>query len=54
MRGKVLSVKTLKYHSLKHHGVVMFNMLPLELRKFDEKLDQFKLKLENLLEHYPD
>ena len=54
IRGKVLSAKTLKAHSLKNHETAIFNMLPIDLKTFDGTVNQFKNKLDRFLTLFPD
>ena len=54
IKGKVLSVKTLKSHPLKQHGASIFNMLPGELKIFKGTVIQFKNKLDSFLSIFPD
>ena len=52
--GSVQSAVTLKYQSLSHYGVQLFNMLPYDLKIFQGTVKQFKSRLDKLLEYYPD
>ena len=54
LKGKVLSAKTIKAHSLKYHGTSIFNMLPTELKTFSGTVNQFKYKLDSFLTMFPD
>ena len=45
---------TLKYQSLSHYGVQLFNLLPYDLKIFQGTVKQFKSRLDKLLEYYPD
>ena len=54
IKGKVMSIKTLKANSMKQHGAVMFNSLPNELKIFKGTVSQFKSKLDSFLSLFPD
>ena len=54
VKGKVLSVKTKKMHSLEYNGATLFNQLPEDLRRMEGTVAQFKSKLEKFIELFPD
>ena len=53
IKGKVVSVKTLKHNSLRNHGTIMFNLLPLEIRTYVGDVKGFKNVLDKYLELLP-
>ena len=53
-KGKVLSAKTKKMHSLKYHGATLCNLLPEDLQRMEGTVAQFKSKLDKFIEIFPD